>query len=61
MSTNQMLDSLSQNKLILKATISSSAFYLINFNTKCLQDSFGPTRNKEELVTTISDTINFSL
>jgi len=46
---------------MLKATAFSGAFYPINFNTKCLWDSFGPIRNKEELATIISDAINSSL
>ena len=56
-----MLDSLSWNKLILKATISSGAFYSIDFNTKYLWDSFGPIRNKEKLATAVSNAINSSL
>ena len=60
-STNWILDSLFWNKLVLKATVFSSAFYPVDFNTKCLWDSFGPIRNKEELVTVISDAINSSL
>ena len=57
-STNWTLDSLFWNKFVLKATIFSGAFYPVNFNIKCLWDSFGPIRNKEELVTVISDAIN---
>ena len=59
--TNQTLDSLSWNKLVLKATIFSGAFYPVNFNIKYLWDSFGPIKNKEELAITISNTINSSL
>ena len=46
---------------MLKVTISSGVFYPIDFNTKCLWDSFSPIRNKEELVTVISDVINSNL
>ena len=60
-STNQTLDSLSQNKLVLKAIVFSGAFYPVDFNTECLWDSFGPVRNKEELATTISNAINSGL
>ena len=56
-----MLDNLFWNKLMLKATIFSGAFYPVNFNTECLWDSFGPIRNEKELVTVISDAINFGL
>ena len=59
--TNWTLNSLFWNKLMLKATIFSNTFYSVDFNTKCLWDSFGPVRNKEELVTVISDAINSSL
>ena len=57
-STDWTLDSLSWNKLVLKATASSGAFYPVDFNTECLWDSFGPVRNEEELATAISDAIN---
>ena len=60
-STNWTLDSLFQNKFVLKATVFSSAFYPVDFNTECLWDSFGPIKNKEELVTAISNAINSSL
>ena len=46
---------------MLKAIIFSGAFYPVNFNTKYLWDSFGPIKNKEELVTAISNAINSSL
>ena len=35
-STDQTLDSLFYNKLMLKVTIFNSVFYPINFNIKCL-------------------------
>ena len=60
-STNWTLNSLFQNKLILKATVFSGAFYPVNFNTKCLWNSFSPVGNEEELATTISNTINSNL
>ena len=56
-----MLDSLSWNKLVLKATIFSGVFYPVDFNTKYLWDGFGPVRNKKELVTAVSDAINSGL
>ena len=60
-STNQTLDSLFWNKFMLKAIVFSGAFYPVDFNTKCLQDSFGPVRNKKELVTAINNAINSNL
>jgi hypothetical protein len=56
-----MLNSLSWNKLVIKATVFSGVFYPIDFNTEYLWDSFGPIRNEEELVTVISNIINSSL
>ena len=46
---------------MLKATVFSSTFYPVDFNTKCLWDSFSPIRNKKELATAISNTINSGL
>jgi hypothetical protein len=59
-STNWTLDSLSWNKLILKATAFSGVFYPINFNIKYLWNSFSPIRNKKKLATAISNIINSS-
>ena len=60
-STNWTLDSLSWNKLVLKVTVFSGAFYPVDFNTEYLWDSFSPIKNKEELATVISNAINSSL
>ena len=46
---------------MLKVIIFSGAFYPVDFNTECLWDSFSPVKNKEELVTAISDAINSGL
>ena len=60
-STNWMLDSLSWNKLVLKAIISNGVFYPVDFNTKYLWDGFSPIKNEKELVIVVSDAINSGL